>query len=439
MAMLFVGSGGSLRAQTYYLTDRIPSLSTTNDGCREIINNLQAKWSYEDNLNKDELNNRLHSAESGWREINPGTCRAGGPPPTCERNHWEQVGRSAAMAAYDAFNRSVAEKRAKEGVTKLNSCTERLQLEAERREQQEAALREQLRESEQRKLEQARLKRQEELQQQKNRFELERKVQENRNRELVQQALDDIKRRKELQQENLRSANETIEKMGEALGAVLNTIFSTADEKANSAEKGYAEPTDEREQRRESIENEIAGQFREYNTESTTEKPNHEIDDQSILESTFSTEEHSGSASNLTGDDVVGRLQKALSSMQVSAYSYLEKALTTENPEYEEIHEYIPKNKESAINAGVSRFVIEPVRQFVKRYVIKEYESAFKETNHREITDIEREEVILKYEAMTPGGFDIRAATKYARTLADRSWRLFGVCLRTFYSTEDEP
>lgn len=47
--------------------------------------------------------NRRKSAESGWKEYNPGTCSAGGPPPICSADHWFQVSVREAMAEYEAL------------------------------------------------------------------------------------------------------------------------------------------------------------------------------------------------------------------------------------------------------------------------------------------------------------------------------------------------
>jgi hypothetical protein len=45
--------------------------------------------------------NRRNSAQSGWREHNPGTCGAGGPPPICPVDHWYRVSTSEAMQEYN--------------------------------------------------------------------------------------------------------------------------------------------------------------------------------------------------------------------------------------------------------------------------------------------------------------------------------------------------
>lgn len=45
--------------------------------------------------------NRRNSAQSGWKEHNPGRCSAGGPPPICEVDHWYRVSVSEAMQEYN--------------------------------------------------------------------------------------------------------------------------------------------------------------------------------------------------------------------------------------------------------------------------------------------------------------------------------------------------
>ncbi len=45
--------------------------------------------------------NRRNSAQSGWKEHNPGTCGAGGPPPICPVDHWYRVSTSEAMQEYN--------------------------------------------------------------------------------------------------------------------------------------------------------------------------------------------------------------------------------------------------------------------------------------------------------------------------------------------------
>ncbi len=47
--------------------------------------------------------NRRKSARKGWKEYNPGTCSAGGPPPICTADHWYSVSVSEAMREYDAL------------------------------------------------------------------------------------------------------------------------------------------------------------------------------------------------------------------------------------------------------------------------------------------------------------------------------------------------
>lgn len=54
--------------------------------------------------------NRLKSAQSGWKEYNPGSCGAGGPPPICPVNHWHKVSVSDAMREYNELKNKELEK-----------------------------------------------------------------------------------------------------------------------------------------------------------------------------------------------------------------------------------------------------------------------------------------------------------------------------------------
>jgi hypothetical protein len=56
--------------------------------------------------NSTSWKNRRESAESGWKEHNPGECGAGGPPPKCPVDHWYRVSVSVAMAEYEAYKQS---------------------------------------------------------------------------------------------------------------------------------------------------------------------------------------------------------------------------------------------------------------------------------------------------------------------------------------------
>jgi DNA repair exonuclease SbcCD ATPase subunit len=47
--------------------------------------------------------NRRESAARGFKEYNPGTCSAGGPPPICVADHWYRVSVDEAMREYDAL------------------------------------------------------------------------------------------------------------------------------------------------------------------------------------------------------------------------------------------------------------------------------------------------------------------------------------------------
>ncbi|MCC2545536.1 hypothetical protein LJY25_03700 [Hymenobacter sp. BT175] len=51
--------------------------------------------------------NRRASAQSGWKERNPGLCSAGGPPPICPADHWQRISVSTAMAEYERFKNEV--------------------------------------------------------------------------------------------------------------------------------------------------------------------------------------------------------------------------------------------------------------------------------------------------------------------------------------------
>ncbi|WP_306644120.1 hypothetical protein [Sanyastnella coralliicola] len=53
--------------------------------------------------NGESWKNRRESARRGYKEHNPGTCGAGGPPPICKVNHWYRVSVDEAMREYDAL------------------------------------------------------------------------------------------------------------------------------------------------------------------------------------------------------------------------------------------------------------------------------------------------------------------------------------------------
>ena len=45
--------------------------------------------------------NRLHAAKNSWVEKDPGTCKAGGPPPLCPDNHWYKADNETAAESYE--------------------------------------------------------------------------------------------------------------------------------------------------------------------------------------------------------------------------------------------------------------------------------------------------------------------------------------------------
>jgi len=70
-------------------------------------NSVEVKKKLESKLNEIETSsawiNRRKSAQSGWKEYNPGSCGAGGPPPICPVDHWYRVSVAEAMREYDAL------------------------------------------------------------------------------------------------------------------------------------------------------------------------------------------------------------------------------------------------------------------------------------------------------------------------------------------------
>lgn len=74
---------------------------------KKAANADEVKTKLENKLNEIETSstwiNRRKSAQSGWKEHNPGACGAGGPPPICPVNHWYRVSVAEAMREYDAL------------------------------------------------------------------------------------------------------------------------------------------------------------------------------------------------------------------------------------------------------------------------------------------------------------------------------------------------
>ncbi|HMR19213.1 MAG TPA: hypothetical protein PKA53_07925 [Sphingobacterium sp.] len=72
-----------------------------NENARDVKLRLQAKL--DEIENSTTWQNRLKSARSGWKEYNPGSCSAGGPPPICVVEHWYRVSVAEAMAEFNAL------------------------------------------------------------------------------------------------------------------------------------------------------------------------------------------------------------------------------------------------------------------------------------------------------------------------------------------------
>ncbi len=74
---------------------------------KKAENSVENKRKYEAKLNEIETSstwlNRKQSAQSGYKEYNPGKCGAGGPPPICQVDHWYRVSVAEAMREYDAL------------------------------------------------------------------------------------------------------------------------------------------------------------------------------------------------------------------------------------------------------------------------------------------------------------------------------------------------
>lgn len=99
-----LGTGMLLKSSL--IRNRFP---TDNDfqnvpqSCRAKALTLLRTFVQEDQANWQGLMNRACSAMMGWVERVPGTCRAGGPPPICEADHWMRDPNNA-MKEFDNYN-----------------------------------------------------------------------------------------------------------------------------------------------------------------------------------------------------------------------------------------------------------------------------------------------------------------------------------------------
>ena len=66
-------------------------LANCSGPCIARADSQVAEWRRRDIANWDRVSNRTCSHMLGWVEKNPGTCRAGGPPPICPVDHWTRV------------------------------------------------------------------------------------------------------------------------------------------------------------------------------------------------------------------------------------------------------------------------------------------------------------------------------------------------------------
>lgn len=82
------------------LNDELYQLQQANIQHQVNVANKIEQKKYEI-ANSQSWKNRLKSAQSGYKEYNPGTCSAGGPPPICSANHWYSVSYQEAMAEYN--------------------------------------------------------------------------------------------------------------------------------------------------------------------------------------------------------------------------------------------------------------------------------------------------------------------------------------------------
>lgn len=74
------------------LTGRYPNAEDLNvsPACKEQARRAIQNWINEDMADWEKLSNQACSYALGWVEKVPGTCGAGGPPPLCPVDHWEQ-------------------------------------------------------------------------------------------------------------------------------------------------------------------------------------------------------------------------------------------------------------------------------------------------------------------------------------------------------------
>ncbi len=93
------GGQGITVSQDEVLSGRYPSPDSlkVSEECKIQARKQIDDWKQTDLSNWDQLSNQACSAKLGWVEKNPGTCRAGGPPPICPVNHWIRVSPSEAL------------------------------------------------------------------------------------------------------------------------------------------------------------------------------------------------------------------------------------------------------------------------------------------------------------------------------------------------------
>lgn len=105
-----VGELNRKHMDTYVLEDL--KLKRLEEEVRDLEKKqLQTEMAIENELiakldeieNSTQWRNRRESAERGYKEYNPGTCSAGGPPPICTADHWYRVSYDEAMREYNAL------------------------------------------------------------------------------------------------------------------------------------------------------------------------------------------------------------------------------------------------------------------------------------------------------------------------------------------------
>lgn len=101
------------------LDSKLIGSSTCENNARAA---LEKKWAHEDEAEFQSIANRFCSATLGWKEYEPGTCSAGGPPPICVADHWHRSDPKAAMDGFLLQNREVADKRRSELVRETCRC-----------------------------------------------------------------------------------------------------------------------------------------------------------------------------------------------------------------------------------------------------------------------------------------------------------------------------